>query len=80
MKKGTFLWCPSDLTLLHDALSDGVHELSDSECLELAAAIRTILTALAERITDALKDEAEMREALGTLFRRKKNCVRTVMN
>jgi hypothetical protein len=61
----------SPLTLLHAALSQGLHELTDSECLEYAASVRIVLTQLADRIAQALKDEAEIRGALSRLLNRK---------
>jgi hypothetical protein len=59
------------LTLLHDALSEGLHAQTDEECLELATSIRVVLTELAERISTALKEEAELKTALGRLLNRK---------
>jgi hypothetical protein len=56
------------LTLLHDNLSTGIHAKSDEECLEIAGAVRIILAELADRITTALKDEAEITKALGKLL------------
>jgi len=38
------------LTLLHDALSEGLHAQTNEDCLELATSIRVVLTELAERI------------------------------
>ena len=32
------------LTLLHSALSEGLHELPDDECLKMAADIRLVIT------------------------------------
>jgi len=58
------------LTLLHKALSEGLHEQSENRCLELANSIRVILTELAERVGEALKDEAEVRDALSQLLTR----------
>jgi uncharacterized protein YjaG (DUF416 family) len=58
------------LTLLHTALSEGLHEKTDEECLELATSIRLVLTELAERISTALKDEAELRDAVTKLLKR----------
>jgi hypothetical protein len=55
------------LTLLHSALSEGVHSQSDSDCLELAQSIRVVLTELAERLGQALKDEAELSNAVNRL-------------
>jgi hypothetical protein len=56
------------MTLLHDNLSTGLHAKTDAECLEIAQAIRIILAELAERLTSALKDEAELTRALGKLL------------
>ena len=58
------------LTLLHSALSEGVHAKSDEECLELATSIRVVLQELAERAGIALKDHAELRTAVGRLLRK----------
>ena len=58
------------LTLLHGALSDGIHERSDEECLECAREIRLVLTELAERMAQALKEEAELKGAVGKLLER----------
>ena len=60
------------LSLLHSALSEGVHALSDEECLDLAGSIRVVLTELSERLGQALKDEAELTKALHKLANRKK--------
>jgi hypothetical protein len=60
------------LLLLHDALSDGIHEFTDDECLRLATSIRIVLIELAERISTALKDHAELKTALGELLSRKR--------
>ncbi len=56
------------LTLLHKALSKGLHSQSDDECLEVAMSIRLVLTELAERIGVALKDQAELTRAVGRLL------------
>lgn len=57
------------LTLLHKALSKGLHAQSDQECLQLATSIRTILTDLAERLGQALKEQAEVDAALKHLMK-----------
>jgi hypothetical protein len=57
------------LTILHDSLSSGLHAKSDAECLQVAQAIRVILNELAERLTIALQDEAEISKALGQLLK-----------
>jgi hypothetical protein len=56
------------LLLLHNALSKGLHAKTDEECLELATSIRVVLTELAERMSLALKDEAELKQALSKLL------------
>jgi hypothetical protein len=59
------------LVLLHKALSEGVHEKSDSECLELASSIRIILAELTKKASNVLKEDAEVKSALSNLFNRK---------
>ncbi|MEW8030373.1 MAG: hypothetical protein AB2806_21885 [Candidatus Thiodiazotropha sp.] len=59
------------LTLLHAALSEGVHEHSDDECLELAGSVRAVLFEFAERLGLALKDEAELNAAVTKLAKKK---------
>jgi hypothetical protein len=58
------------LTLLHSALSEGLHAQTDEQCLELATSIRVVLTELAERISTALKEEAALKNALSRLLNR----------
>jgi len=56
------------LTLLHTALSDGLHGRSDEECLELAQDIRVVLSELADRLGQSLKDDAELNTAVTRLL------------
>ena len=56
------------MMLLHAALSEGLHGRSDRECLEVASSVRVILMELSERISQALKDEAELNHALSKLL------------
>jgi hypothetical protein len=56
------------LTLLHRALSGGLHEQTDEECLKLAHDVRVVLVELAERLGQALKDEAELANAINRLM------------
>lgn len=58
------------LTLLHAPLSEGIHQLSDESCLEFATSIRVVLTELADRISQALKDEKELGDAVSRLLNR----------
>lgn len=59
------------LLLLHSALSEGVHERSDEECLEMASSVRVVLAELSDRLGQALKDEAELNYALSKLLSEK---------
>jgi hypothetical protein len=61
------------LTLLHSALSEGLHAQSDEDCLNLAHDIRVVLAELAERIGQVLKDEAELNAAISRLMKPKDN-------
>jgi hypothetical protein len=56
------------LTLLHSALSDGLHERSDDECLEVAQDVRLVMSELAERLGQALKDDAALNTAVARLM------------
>ena len=58
------------LTLLHDALSAGLHNEDDEQCLELAKDIRLLLTDLAERTTQALRNNNELSQAVNRLLRK----------
>ena len=61
----------SPILLLHHALSRGVHELSDEECLQFASTVRLVLGELSERLSAILKDKAELTEAISTLLHHK---------
>lgn len=61
----------SPILLLHRALSSGVHELSDEECLKLASTVRLVLGELSERLSAISKDQTELTEAISTLIRHK---------
>lgn len=56
------------LTLLHRALSEGLHAETDAACLEAAHVIRIVLADLVERVGQALKSETELTSALGRLM------------
>jgi hypothetical protein len=55
------------LTLLHTALSKGLHELSEAECLARAGAIRVVLVELADRMEQLLRDHRELKGAVAAL-------------
>ena len=58
------------LTLLHAALSEGLHARTDQECLEIATSIRVVLADFVERASNAIRDDAELKAAVGRLLRR----------
>jgi hypothetical protein len=58
------------ITLLHGALSEGLHAKSDEECISIATSIRIVLSELAERMSEVLRDERELDEALSRLLNR----------
>lgn len=59
------------LKLLHSALSVGIHDLSDDECLTKATSVRLVLFELAERLGQALKDHATLGAAVTNLLQGK---------
>jgi len=61
------------ITLLHSALSGGLHEQTDEKCLELAHDVRVVLVELSERLGSVLKDEAEFNTAVARLMKAKQD-------
>lgn len=55
------------LGLLHKALSIGLHELSDEECLSHAHNIRVVLAELAVKLKFLLSDKNEIKSAVNSL-------------
>jgi hypothetical protein len=64
------------LTLLHGALSEGLHALTDEECMTLAQSIRVVLTEMSECMSQALKEDKELKDAVSVLLKAKKPTVR----
>ena len=60
------------LTLLHDALSEGLHAQEDEECLALARNIRVVLVALVERVAEVTREDKALNEAVADLLRRQR--------
>lgn len=58
------------LTMLHTALSEGLHGRTDEECLDLATDVRVVLQELTEKAAVALKDHAEIKTAIARLQNR----------
>ncbi|WP_205410497.1 hypothetical protein [Vibrio spartinae] len=61
----------SPILLLHSALSEGFIPYQTNKCLEMAGSVRVVLGELSERLSQALKDEAELTEVLSTLMNKK---------
>lgn len=59
------------LSLLHSALSDGLHARDEDHCLEVAHDVRIVLAELSDRLSQALKDEEELNSALARLMKAK---------
>lgn len=60
------------IALLHQVLSEGIHDLSDEECLDRATSVRILLTELSERLTRLLEDNKELKHAVQSLTDRKR--------
>jgi len=59
------------LTLLHDLLSEGIHKLSDGECLKRAQEAEVILCETADRMQIALTERKAVKAALSSIMSRK---------
>lgn len=57
------------LILLHKALSKGILEQTDKDCLEKATSIGLVLADLAERVGIALKDDKELSQVESNLMK-----------
>lgn len=57
-------------TLLHSALSEGLHNMTDEECLLIATDIRNILQVFAEKLGNALAEHDELKKSIGRLIER----------
>ncbi len=56
------------ITILYKILSEGVHELNDEQCLELAKHIRVVLVDFADRAKEALRERQELQDSLTKLY------------
>jgi hypothetical protein len=57
------------LKLLHAALSKGIHEMTDDECLIKANSMKIILIQLCLRINELIDDENELKKAVDSLLK-----------
>jgi hypothetical protein len=61
------------LSLLHTALSVGLHVETDDECLEYAHNIRVVLAGFVERLAELRKDDRELADAVKRLLKKPKS-------
>jgi hypothetical protein len=73
LPQSLFINGKNPLVLLRSALSQGVHDHTDDECLELASSIRIVLIEFAEVLGQALKEKAELDKAKKKLRKLKQN-------
>ena len=59
------------LALLHDLLSEGIHQLTDTECLDRAKDSEIILSEIAERMQIALTERKAVKSAISSIMNRK---------
>lgn len=59
------------LTLLHDALSDHLHDKTDEECLATATIVRVLLAELAEKLASVFSDRKEVESAITALLKKR---------
>ena len=59
------------LTLIHNALSAGLHAHGDEECLELATTIRLVMIDFAERLAEFRKTQSDLDSAVTKLLQKK---------
>lgn len=62
-----FIEGQNPLKLLHSAISKGVHNMSDDECLQYAQSVRVILFELIDKMNAILKDTQEIHDAISIL-------------
>jgi hypothetical protein len=60
------------LLLLHDLLSEGIHELDDTNCLHRARTAEVILFAIADRLQFALTEQKTLKDAITSALNVKK--------
>jgi hypothetical protein len=59
------------LALLHDLLSEGIHELTDDECLERSREAEVVLCEIADRMQIALTERKTVKAAISSILNRK---------
>ena len=71
LPKFLFIEGHNPLTLLYDAVSNGVHAEADQECMESAQTIRKLLTHLLIKLDEALASDDEVKGAVTRLLKAK---------
>jgi len=59
------------LALLHDLLSEGIHQLSDGECLERSKEAEVVLGEIADRMQIAMTERKAVKAAITSILNRK---------
>jgi hypothetical protein len=59
------------LSLLHDLLSEGIHQLSDRECLERSQEAEVVLCEIADRMQIAMTERKTVKGAITSILNRK---------
>ena len=67
LPQSLFINGQNPLTLLYNALSQGVHNLTDEQCLSLAHSVRVVLFEFTEKVSAAIKNEDEINNAIKLL-------------
>ncbi|GLP95227.1 hypothetical protein [Paraferrimonas sedimenticola] len=55
------------LTLMYRAVSEGLHNKTDEQCLQYATALKTVLFQFSEKLESAMKEDREIKDALKLL-------------
>ena len=63
------------LSIVHDLLSEGIHKLTDAECLERAQEAEIILCEIANRMQLAVTEQKTVKDALTSILKRKSSTV-----
>jgi hypothetical protein len=59
------------LSLLHDLLSEGLHQLSDSDCLQRSTEAEIVLCEIAYRMQAAMTDRKAVKDTITSIMKRK---------
>jgi DNA-directed RNA polymerase subunit RPC12/RpoP len=71
LPEGLLIKGHNPLTLIHNALSAGLHAHSDEECLEFATTIRLVMIDFAEKLAAFRKTQSDLDDAVTKLLQKK---------